>query len=69
VARLHHPHRGEGVQTGAHRRAADADLEGEIAFGRQAIARTEAAAIDQVADESDHLFSAHCLDARPSRPS
>ena len=66
MARLHHAHRGEGVQAGPHRGTADADLQGEIPLGRQAIAGTEPAAIDQVADESDHLFGA-ALDA-PPRP-
>ena len=68
VPRLDDAHRGQRMETGADRRPAHADLEREVAFGRQAIAGAQAAAIDQVADESDHLFGA-ALDAPAFRVS
>ena len=45
---------GERAQPGAHRRAADAHLAGEVAFGRQAGAGAEAAAVDQLPDVRHH---------------
>ena len=58
VARSDDAHRGESAQPGANRRPADANLGGEIAFGRQAIAGLERAALDEVANMRDDLAGA-----------
>ena len=63
VPRLHAAHRGERVQTHAHRRTADADLRGEIALGRQPIARPQRLALDQAADVRHDLLGAAFTDA------
>ena len=55
VPRSHDAHGRERPQPGANRRPADANLRGEIAFGRQAIAGLERAALDELADVGHDL--------------
>ena len=52
------PIAGERPQPGADRRAADADLRGQIALGRQPVAAPQLAALDQPADVRHDLFGA-----------
>ena len=58
VARLDDAHRRERAQAGAHGRTAHADLEREVALGRQTIAGPERSALDEPAHVRDDLFGA-----------
>ena len=68
VARSHDAHGGERPQAGANRRPADADLRRQIALGRQAIARLQRAALDEIADVRDDLPGAAFTPLSGDRP-
>ena len=50
MPRLHDTHRRQRLQPGPDRRAAHADLNGELALGRQAIPRPQLALFDERPD-------------------
>ena len=56
VARLHDAHRRQRLQPGPDRRTADADLDGELALGRQAIPGPELALLDERPDVRDDVL-------------
>ncbi|OLB61959.1 MAG: hypothetical protein AUI11_07465 [Acidobacteria bacterium 13_2_20CM_2_66_4] len=58
LPRSHDAHRGEGVESGADRRPADANLHGEVALGGQPVAGAQRAAVDEAAHVREHLFRA-----------
>ena len=61
MPRLHDAHRRQRLQPGPDRRAAHADLHGELALGRQPIAWPQLALFDERPDVRDDVLGRHTV--------